>query len=86
MGLMKGVYFIIFLVVSFFGFIFFIVGFPLLKGGTTSAVSEIPNHTANTTAWTGFSASLNWTPMAAGFILIALFLWAGFQFLRKKSQ
>jgi hypothetical protein len=77
---------IVFLLVSALAVVVFIIGFPLLKGGSDQAAAEIPNYTANASAWTGLSGSFSLVPLAAGMILVGFIVFGIWQHVRKKAR
>lgn len=74
---------LLFLVVAFFAAMFFIMGFPLLRAGTTQAAATLPSNTANITAFSGLIPTVNWYPLAAFIILFGAIVFGIWQFIRE---
>lgn len=73
----------IFLLLAGVAGVILLMGFGVIRSGSSDAVTDIATYTANTTHWTGFSQTFTATPLLVILIFGGMVAFGVWQYIRR---
>ena len=74
---------LIFLICAGLAAVILAMGFGIIRSGSTDAVSSVGNYTANVTAWSGFTSTINAYPLLIVLIFGGMVAFGVWQYIKR---